>query len=136
MTDEPFPVDEPLDRAPSRNVLGGALAPCSHDPLTGFFRTGCCDTGPQDIGAHVVCAQMTEDFLEFSVAMGNDLVTPAPAVGFPGLHPGDRWCLCALRWREARAAGVAPPIVLAATHERVLEYVSLEELVEHAIDVS
>lgn len=136
MTDDPLLSDESFDRAESRNVLGGPLEPCSHDPLTGFFRNGCCDTAAQDIGAHVVCAQMTEDFLEFSVAMGNDLVTPSPAAGFPGLQPGDRWCLCALRWKEARAAGVAPPIVLAATHERVLEFVSLAELVEHALDVS
>ena len=136
MTDDPFLIDETLDRAESRNVLGGALVPCGSDPLTGFFRNGCCDTGRQDIGAHVVCAEMTEDFLEFSVARGNDLVTPSLAMGFPGLHPGDRWCLCALRWKEARAAGVAPPVVLASTHERVLEYLELADLVEHALDVS
>jgi uncharacterized protein (DUF2237 family) len=135
MSDDPL-LDESLDRAESRNVLGGPLEPCSHDPLTGFFRNGCCDTGAQDIGAHVVCALMTEDFLEFSVAMGNDLVSPSPAVGFPGLNAGDRWCLCALRWKQALAAGVAPPIVLAATHERVLEHLTLAELVEHALDVS
>jgi uncharacterized protein (DUF2237 family) len=136
MTDDPYPSDDTEDRAESRNVLGGQLEPCSSDPLTGFFRNGCCDTGREDIGAHVVCAEMTEDFLEFSVAMGNDLVTPSPLAGFPGLNPGDRWCLCALRWKEALAAGVAPPIVLASTHERVLEFVTLAELVEHALDVS
>jgi hypothetical protein len=136
MTDDPFPSDEAVERAESRNVLGGPLERCSLDPLTGFFRNGCCDTGPSDIGAHVVCAEMTEDFLEFSVAMGNDLATPSPAVGFPGLQAGDRWCLCALRWKEARAAGVAPPVVLASTHERVLEFIPLAELVEHPLDVS
>jgi uncharacterized protein (DUF2237 family) len=134
--DEPFLQDESIDRAPSRNVLGGTLEPCGRDPLTGFFRNGCCDTGEQDAGAHVVCALMTEEFLDFSVAMGNDLVTPMPAFGFPGLVPGNRWCLCALRWKEALAAGVAPPVVLAATHERALEFVTLAELVEHAVDVS
>ena len=135
MTDEPF-LDESLDRAPSRNVLGGHLEPCSREPLTGFFRTGCCDTGPQDAGAHTVCTLMTQEFLDFSVARGNDLVTPMPAFGFPGLVPGNRWCLCALRWKEALAAGVAPPVVLAATHERTLEYLELGDLVEHAVDVS
>jgi uncharacterized protein (DUF2237 family) len=135
MADEEF-LDETDDRAPSRNVLGGALEPCSRDPLTGFYRTGCCDTGGQDAGAHVVCALMTREFLEFSVAMGNDLVTPVPAFGFPGLAPGNRWCLCAARWKEALDAGVAPPVVLGATHERVLEYVELSDLVEHAVDVS
>jgi uncharacterized protein (DUF2237 family) len=135
MADEPF-LDEPLDRFPSRNVLGGTLEPCSRDPLTGFYRTGCCDTGAQDAGAHVVCVLVTDEFLEFSVAMGNDLVTPMPAFGFPGLVAGNRWCLCAARWKEALAAGVAPPVVLAATHERALEIVSLAELAEYAIDVS
>jgi uncharacterized protein (DUF2237 family) len=135
MADEPF-LDESLDRAPSRNVLGGQLEPCSREPLTGFFRTGCCDTSPQDQGVHTVCALMTQEFLDFSVAMGNDLVTPMPAFGFPGLVPGNRWCLCALRWKEALAAGVAPPVVLASTHERTLEHLELGDLVEHAIDVS
>jgi len=117
-------------------VLGGHLESCSREPLTGFYRTGCCDTGAQDAGAHTVCVLLTEEFLDFSVAMGNDLVTPMPAFGFPGLVPGNRWCLCALRWKEAHAAGVAPPVVLAATHERTLQFITLDDLVEHAIDVS
>ena len=117
-------------------MLGGHLESCSREPLTGFYRTGCCDTGAQDAGAHTVCVLLTEEFLDFSVAMGNDLVTPMPAFGFPGLVPGNRWCLCALRWKEAHAAGVAPPVVLAATHERTLQFITLDDLVEHAIDVS
>jgi uncharacterized protein (DUF2237 family) len=117
-----------------RNVLGGPLAMCSLRPITGFFRTGCCETGPTDRGRHVVCARMTEDFLAFSVESGNDLVTPQPDVGFPGLRPGDRWCVCANRWKEALDAGVAPPVMLAATHEAALEVVRLEDLLVHAID--
>lgn len=119
----------------SRNVLGGELQMCSSRPLTGFFRNGCCDTGAQDVGLHVICAQMTAQFLEFSVKRGNDLVTPVPEFGFPGLEPGDRWCLCAARWREALLAGVAPPVVLAATHEAALEIVSLDDLKRYAIDL-
>jgi hypothetical protein len=119
----------------ARNVLGGPLATCCTAPLTGFYRDGSCHTGPQDLGTHVVCAQVTQAFLEFSVARGNDLVTPVPQVHFPGLIPGDKWCLCALRWKEALDAGVATPVVLAATHEKALEFVSLEELKRHAVDL-
>lgn len=121
---------------PQRNVLGEPLADCSHRPLTGFFRSGCCETAPSDLGAHVVCALMTADFLAFSKARGNDLSTPVPAFGFPGLKPGDRWCLCAARWREALDAGAAPKVVLSATHERALEYVSLADLKRYALDLS
>jgi uncharacterized protein (DUF2237 family) len=106
--------------ADDTNVLGGRLEPCSVEPRTGFFRDGCCNTGPDDLGLHVVCARMTAKFLAFSVEGGNDLSTPQPEVGFPGLKPGDRWCLCAGRWREALDAGVAPPVVLSATHEEAL----------------
>src|SRR5262245_24182871 len=126
--------DQKVDTQVDRNVLGGPLAMCSLRPMTGFFRTGCCETGPQDRGRHVVCAQVTEEFLEFSVANGNDLVTPQPDLGFPGLRPGDRWCLCAARWKEALDAGVAPPVVLRATHESALEVVAIEDLLQHAID--
>jgi uncharacterized protein (DUF2237 family) len=120
----------------ARNVLGGPLAVCSADPLTGFYRTGCCDTGPDDVGVHVVCAQVTAEFLAFSRSRGNDLITPRPEYGFPGLRPGDRWCLCATRWREALEAGVAPPVVLAATHEAALDIVRREDLLRHALDVA
>jgi hypothetical protein len=119
----------------ARNVLGGPLATCCTAPLTGFYRDGSCHSGPQDLGTHVVCAQVTPEFLEFSVARGNDLVTPVPQFHFPGLNPGDKWCLCALRWKEALDAGVAPPVVLAATHEKALEFVSLEDLKRHAVDL-
>lgn len=122
------------DRA--RNVLGGPLELCSRSPLTGFFRDGCCNTGPQDRGSHTVCAQMTAEFLMFSRAAGNDLSTPRPELGFEGLAPGDCWCLCAPRWKEALEAGMAPPVNLAATHEGALEYVALEDLRAHAIDKS
>jgi len=115
-----------------RNVLGGTLAPCSTDPMTGFFRDGCCRTGEDDLGSHTVCALMTAEFLEFSRARGNDLMTPVPQYGFPGLQAGDRWCLCAARWREALGAGCAPQVVLEATHERALEICSLEDLQAHA----
>jgi len=114
------------------NVQGGALAPCSTQPLTGFFRNGCCDTDSDDTGMHTVCAVMTTEFLEFSALSGNDLSTPQPVSGFPGLLPGDRWCLCIGRWREALAAGVAPPVVLAATHEEAIAVVPLEDLERHA----
>jgi uncharacterized protein len=117
-----------VNRAPDVNVVGGALQPCSHAPLTGFFRDGCCATGPEDVGSHTVCAVMTEAFLEFSRATGNDLSTPRPEWGFGGLVPGDRWCVCASRWLEAHEAGVAPPVVLGATHERALELVPIEAL--------
>ncbi len=102
--------------------------------MTGFFRDGCCRTGADDVGLHLVCAQMTAEFLEFSRSVGNDLSTPNPMYDFPGLKPGDRWCVCALRWKQAFEAGVAPPVVLAATHISMLEYVSLEEMREFAID--
>lgn len=119
-----------------QNVLGSALAPCSIDPKTGFYRTGACETGPEDAGVHVVCARMTEAFLEFTKAQGNDLSTPRPAYDFPGLEPGDQWCLCAARWDEARGAGVAPPVVLEATHERALDTLRLEHLRAHAADAA
>ena len=116
----------------SLNVLGTELQPCSYDPLTGWFRDGCCHTRDDDVGTHVVCARMTAEFLEFTVARGNDLVTPRPQFRFRGLRPGDRWCLCATRWREALLAGVAPPVILECTHEKALQYVSLDSLKAHA----
>jgi len=116
-----------------RNVLGGPLATCSIDPMTGFFRDGCCRTDAFDHGSHVVCTQVTAEFLAFSRSRGNDLTTPIPAYEFPGLEPGDRWCLCARRWKEALDAGAAPPVVLEATHEKALEIVTLEELLTHAL---
>jgi len=122
--------------ADDTNVLGGRLEPCSVEPRTGFFRDGCCNTGPDDLGLHVVCARMTAKFLVFSAERGNDLSTPQPEVGFPGLKPGDRWCLCAGRWREALDAGVAPPVVLSATHEEALAVVALDDLKHHAIDLN
>lgn len=120
----------------AKNVLGTALATCSTDPVTGFFRDGCCHTGPQDRGVHVVCAEMTEAFLTFTKAQGNDLSTPRPELNFPGLEPGDQWCLCAARWQEALDAGVAPPVDLSATHERALDIVDLDDLKAHAVDAS
>lgn len=116
---------------PSTNVLGSDLQDCGRDPMTGFYRTGCCETGPDDHGTHVVCAVMTEAFLAFTKAKGNDLSTPQPAFRFPGLAPGDRWCLCVARWKEALDAGVAPPVVLEATHEKALRVVTIEELRAH-----
>ena len=118
----------------AKNVLGSPLASCCNDPVTGFYRTGYCETGPDDEGLHLVCAEMTADFLEFSRLRGNDLSTPAPDFGFPGLSPGDRWCLCVERWKEALEAGTAPAVVLEATHISSLEFVSLDELREHAVD--
>lgn len=120
----------------ARNVLGEALLPCGDEPLTGFYRDGCCNTGPDDLGRHVVCARMTAEFLDFSRSRGNDLTRPVPAAGFPGLRPGDRWCLCAARWQEALEAGVAPRVVLRATHEAALEHVALEDLKRHALDLN
>ncbi len=114
------------------NVLGEELVPCSFDPLTGYFRDGCCNTSVDDLGTHVICARVTADFLAFSLARGNDLITPRPEHRFVGLKPGDRWCLCANRWVEALQAGVAPPVVLASTHAKALAYVSLDELRQHA----
>jgi uncharacterized protein (DUF2237 family) len=114
------------------NVVGGELLPCSNEPLTGFFRDGCCSTGPEDVGSHTVCVVTTAAFLDFSRRAGNDLSTPRPEWGFAGLRPGDRWCLCADRWAEAHRAGVAPPVVLEATHARTLEWVDLADLQAHA----
>ncbi|WP_022835779.1 DUF2237 family protein [Salisaeta longa] len=121
-----------MEARSARNVLGTALTSCSEEPLTGFYRDGCCHTGPSDRGLHVVCAEMTDAFLAFTKAQGNDLTTPQPAFNFPGLQPGDRWCVCAARWQEALEAGVAPPVDLAATHERALAVVALEDLKAHA----
>lgn len=117
----------------AKNVLGGKLEVCSKSPMTGFFRDGCCNTGPSDGGLHVVCVLASEEFLEFSRGVGNDLSTPRPEWGFEGVHPGDRWCLCASRWQEALEAGAAPRVVLEATHVAALEVVSLEDLKAHAI---
>ena len=119
-----------------RNVLGGPLTDCSHDPKTGFYRTGCCHTGPDDRGLHTVCVVLTADFLAFSQAVGNDLSTPVPAYGFPGLQPGQRWCLCAARWKQAHDAGKAPHVILSATNEATLDVVSLESLMAHAFDAN
>ena len=110
------------------NVLGSALVPCSYDPLTGFYRDGCCKTDEHDAGSHVICAKVTQEFLDFSITVGNDLSTPRPQYRFVGLKAGDRWCLCARRWQEAFQAGVAPPVVLESTHERALDFVTLAQL--------
>jgi uncharacterized protein (DUF2237 family) len=117
----------------ARNVLGGPLQPCSFDPLTGWWRDGCCHTDAQDAGSHVVCARMTPAFLNHQMERGNDLITPRPEMRFPGLKPGDRWCVCAMRWREAFEAGYAPPVILECTHERALEFVPLDWLRQHAL---
>ncbi len=116
----------------NRNVLGGDLKPCCHDPMTGFFRDGTCRTDERDLGSHTICVEVTEEFLAFSQAAGNDLSTPRPDFGFPGLKPGDRWCVCAPRWMEAYLAGAAAPVILAATEESALEHVPLEAMHEHA----
>jgi hypothetical protein len=118
-----------------RNVLGGPLSVCSEKPVTGFFRTGCCDTGPQDVGRHTVCIVATAEFLAFSKSRGNDLTTPVPEWDFPGVQPGQRWCLCAARWKEALDAGMAPQVVLNATNEATLDIVSLEDLKRFAVDL-
>lgn len=118
----------------SKNVLGRDLQICCTSPVTGFYRDGRCQTGPDDLGSHVICAQVTEDFLLFSRSRGNDLISPLPEHGFPGLKPGDKWCLCALRWREALEAGIAPPVILSATHVSALKYVSMKDLKSHALD--
>ncbi|MFN4262155.1 MAG: DUF2237 family protein [Thioalkalivibrionaceae bacterium] len=118
--------------AQALNVIGTQLESCSTDPMTGFYRDGRCVAGPEDVGVHSVCAVMTEEFLEFTRAHGNDLSTPIPAFGFPGLKPGDRWCLCAARWLEAEHAGVAPPVYLTATHERTLDLIDLRVLERHS----
>lgn len=117
----------------ARNVLGTELQPCGTDPLTGFYRDGCCNTGGDDAGVHTVCARVTAEFLEFSAAAGNDLSTPMPQHGFPGLRPGDQWCLCAPRWQEALEAGAAPAVVLEATHVATLEWADLADLKAHAV---
>ena len=119
----------------AKNVLGEPLEVCSLRPRTGFSRSGSCETGPQDQGSHTVCAQVTQAFLDFSRSRGNDLSTPAPKFGFPGLRPGDRWCLCAARWKEALEAGAAPRVALRGTHERALDVVSLADLKAHALDL-
>jgi hypothetical protein len=118
-----------------RNVLGGPLQPCSTDPLTGFYRTGVCSSGPEDVGSHTVCAVVSAEFLDLQRRLGNDLSTPRPEYGFPGLRPGDRWCVVAVRWMQAYQAGAASGVVLAATNARALEVVPLEALRQHAVDV-
>jgi len=122
--------------ATAKNVLGVPLESCCTSPMTGFYRDGCCNTGAEDLGLHTVCAEMTREFLQFSASRGNDLMTPHPDFGFPGLKPGDRWCLCARRWKEAFEAGVAPPVVLQATHISTLEFIDLEDLQAHAIETN
>ena len=118
----------------AKNVLGGKLEACCTSPMTGFYRNGSCDTGTEDTGVHVVCAQVTEEFLSFTKTRGNDLSTPSPTSSFPGLKPNDKWCLCASRWKEALDAGVAPPVILSATHISALEYISLEDLKKNAVE--
>jgi uncharacterized protein (DUF2237 family) len=120
----------PLETA--HNVLGTPLVPCSYDPLTGYLRDGCCHLDEQDAGTHVVCARVTQEFLDYSLSQGNDLITPRPEWRFAGLRPGDRWCLCVLRWRQALEAGVAPPVVLESTHNKALEFVTFAQLKAHA----
>mgnify|MGYP001800091868 FL=1 len=124
------------DTQTSKNVLGGSLETCSTDPMTGFFRDGCCNTGPMDHGLHTVCVSVTDAFLQYSFSRGNDLITPRPEFRFPGLKPGDKWCLCASRWEEARQMGVAPPVHLAATHQKTLSIVDLAHLKAHAAEVT
>ncbi len=123
-------------RRPPRNVLGGPLELCSTTPLTGFFRNGCCETGPEDVGSHTVCVVLTAEFLEFSKGIGNDLSTPRPDLGFGGLKPGDRWCLCAPRWQEAFEQNAAPRVVMRATEEGALQHCALVDLTRHAIDLA
>jgi uncharacterized protein (DUF2237 family) len=117
------------------NVLGEVLAPCSENPLTGYFRDGCCNTEPADLGSHTICCRVTAEFLEYSLSQGNDLTTPRAEFGFPGLRPGDQWCLCAARWQQALDAGVAPKVVLQATHAACLRIVKLADLKRHAVDL-
>jgi uncharacterized protein len=124
-----------MTREEDVNVVGGELLSCSAEPMTGFYRDGCCATGAEDVGSHTVCALMTDEFLRFSAAAGNDLSTPRPDWGFPGLVAGDRWCVCAARWLEAFDAGCAPRVVLAATHARALDVVPIEALLAHAEEV-
>ncbi len=125
-----------MSRDPDLNVVGGSLRPCSSEPLTGFYRDGCCATGPEDLGSHTVCSVLTREFLEFSRLAGNDLSTPRPEWGFSGLAPGDLWCLCAERWLEAYRAGCAPRVVLGATHARALDVIPIETLTTHAAEPS
>ena len=122
-----------MSRDEDVNVVGGELLPCSTDPMTGFYREGCCSTGPDDVGSHTVCVVLNEQFLEFSQAAGNDLSTPRPEWGFDGLKPGDRWCLCASRWLDAYEANCAPEVVLGATHERALDVIPIEALTARAV---
>ncbi|MBP0040013.1 MAG: DUF2237 domain-containing protein [Roseofilum sp. SBFL] len=124
----------PETQLEAKNVFGEPLQPCCTDPMTGYYRTGYCETGPGDFGLHVVCAQVTDEFLAYTREQGNDLSTPVPVYQFPGLKSGDRWCLCASRWKEALEAGVAPPVVLSATHLNTLAVIPLELLKDHAID--
>jgi uncharacterized protein (DUF2237 family) len=126
----------PASNESQNNVFGEPVAACSMAPRTGFFRDGCCDTGPEDVGLHTVCVEATAAFLRFSKARGNDLSTPRPEFDFPGLEPGDRWCLCTSRWQEALEAGCAPRVVLAATHETTLKIVALADLKKHALDLA
>ena len=121
------------EKSEAKNVLGGPLAVCGTNPMTGYFRDGCCKTDAGDVGSHTVCAKVTSEFLEFSASRGNDLMTANPTFGFPGLKHGDRWCLCAARWLEAFEAGVAPSVVLEATHEKALEIIELTDLQKHAV---
>ncbi len=125
-----------FQQRPSKNVLGGPLASCSTSPVTGFFRDGCCNTGPQDVGSHTVCVVLTAEFLAFSKSRGNDLSTPMPEYGFEGLKPGQRWCLCAPRWQEALDGNAAPKVVLQATHEGALDYCELADLKKYAVDLN
>lgn len=125
-----------MNNTNQKNVLGQPLLPCCFDPQTGFYRDGFCHTGKEDVGLHTVCVEVSQEFLIFSKSKGNDLSTPVPQFGFPGLKPGDKWCLCAARWKEALAENMAPPVYLTATHEKTLEIVSLDELKKFAIDLS
>lgn len=125
-----------MNDEPQKNVFGDPISSCSEAPVTGFYRNGCCDTGADDVGSHTVCAVMTEEFLEFSKSVGNDLSTPIPEFGFPGLKAGDRWCLCAARWQQALEADAAPRVVLSATSEAALNTVNLADLKRYAIDLS
>lgn len=127
-------LEEKLEQ--QKNVFGENIETCSNRPMTGFYRTGCCHTGEDDVGMHTVCVEVSAEFLAFSKSRGNDLSTPLPEFGFPGLEPGDRWCLCAMRWKEAFEAGMAPRVILRATHEATLEIVSMEDLKRYAIDLA
>lgn len=128
--------EEQQTQEQQKNVFGDPISSCSEAPVTGFYRNGCCDTGPEDVGSHTICAVLTDEFLAYSKSVGNDLSTPIPSYGFPGLKAGDRWCLCAARWKQALEADAAPRVVLSATNEAALEVVSLEDLKRYAIDLS